>query len=85
MGYFNHPTSGFKRWIIFFLLDFFPPLFYMRDIVSVNDGLVSWFTRISLISAKMLFYIFRTCYDDFIKYHFKLCYIMKVGSGYDDR
>ncbi len=85
MRYFNHPSPGFIFRIGLFLLNFFPTLFYVRNIVSVHDRLISRFTGISLVGAKMLFDTFGPCDDDFIKHQFKLCHIVAIGSGDDDR
>ena len=35
----NHPAAGFVVRVHFLLLDFFPPLLYMRDIISGCNGL----------------------------------------------
>ena len=85
VGYFDHPSSGFIRRICLFLLYFFPTLFHVRDIVSVHDRLVCRFTGISLVCAEILFDVFGASDNDFIKNQFKLCHIVTVGSGDDDR
>lgn len=85
MRHFNHPSPVFIGRVSFFLLNFFPALFYVGNIVSVHDRLISRFAGIPLVCAKMLFDTFRTCDDDFIKHQFKLCHIVAIGSGDDDR
>jgi len=44
MTYFNYPSAGFVPRNGFLFLNFFPPLFYMRNVIPANHGLGCWLT-----------------------------------------
>lgn len=85
MGNLNNPAAGFEVWIDLLFLDFFSTLLDVWNVVSLFDNVLGWFTRVTFVSAEMLFNAIGTFNDNFIQYELKLTGIMPVCSGYDYR
>jgi len=84
MTYFNHPPSGFPVGIVSFLLDLFPPPFYLGDVSFGNNHPQCRVPIIAFVGTQMLGDIHGALDDDFLQHKLQLGDIMSIGSGHDE-
>lgn len=85
MSGFNHPAAGFEIWVGSLFLDLLPSLLYVGSVIMLFHNFLSWFASITLVAAKVLFYVVRPVDHDFVQYNFKLGDVMSVRPCYDNR
>ncbi len=81
----HNPSAGLEIWIVFLLLNLFPTLLYVWDVITFFDNFLGWLAGITFICTQVLHNVIGAVDHDLVEHNLKLGDVMSVCPCYDYR